>query len=684
MDDDQVSGISSDIRDPTRSTRKVRTGSAATVKSGECAAPVPAVHGDRRSKDAENVLPPAIESAGQVATLPSSQSMRLLSNPSYQDLLGFIVSLGAALLVLTLLVLLGWDTFRQTITIEPISVPKNFAEDDGFGPEVAARRLQDAIDKVLALADRPPATSERSVPSSTFGNKDADVYAIPGPKTTVIQQSDLPVITLPSIGSLNSFAVIIQSFLPQEKRAAISGEFTLFENKLSLVLRKNRHVVFSSIDTGDPKHPDALLDQAAVKLLDEVRPTLAAIIHNRNGNRERREGNREKAEAEYRQAIVLDPENSKWHYNLANVLRDLGKLNDAIAEYQIAIEYNPRDAAARAGLELVLNDQGRFDQAIMEYQKAITLEPRDADRYTNLGNAFLEQRKFDDAAAIYRKAITIDPANAGARNGLGLLFREEGRFADAVANYRVAIEHDPKDAGAHINLGNILHDQGKLDEAIQEYRQAIALGPTSAAHVGLGIILEEEGKRDEAAKQYREAISINSRNAAAHNNLGSVLEDSGDLDEAINEYEYAIRLDPSYTDPHGNLGNILMGQGKLVEAVDEYTKAIRLDSNDAALHVSLAKTLGAMRKFDYAEAEYREAIRLDPKDATTQYHLGTLLVDIASTAIPQDKAAKLLKEACASMLTAAQLDPKGSAFDYVKAQQQIDGKLDGRGSCPPK
>src|SRR5208282_2696766 len=51
---------------------------------------------------------------------------RLLINPTLQDLLSLSLSLGALVSVLAVLVLLGWDTYRKTTTIEPISVPNKF------------------------------------------------------------------------------------------------------------------------------------------------------------------------------------------------------------------------------------------------------------------------------------------------------------------------------------------------------------------------------------------------------------------------------------------------------------------------------------------------------------------------------------------------------------------------------
>src|SRR6516165_11883501 len=97
--------------------------------------------------DGTKVSTSAAEEGLQQPISPRAARMRLLSNPSWQDFLGFILSLGAVTLIVILLVLLGWDTLRHSITIETISVPKSLAEDQGFSSSVASQRLQDAIDK---------------------------------------------------------------------------------------------------------------------------------------------------------------------------------------------------------------------------------------------------------------------------------------------------------------------------------------------------------------------------------------------------------------------------------------------------------------------------------------------------------------------------------------------------------
>jgi tetratricopeptide (TPR) repeat protein len=609
------------------------TGGAGIEGPGECAQASPASGRKNPLRDAGKVSMPAVEEGLSAGSRPRADHVRLLTNPSWQDFLSFVLSLGAVILIVVL--------------IEPIAVPKNFSDDKSFGPDVASRRFQDAIEKVLAHINRP-ATSQRSLPSSSSGNKDADAFANPGQQTNIIQQSELPAIVLPSIGaSLDSFAITIQTFLDLGQRVAISGEFTLFENHLGLVLRNNRHVIFSNVG-GDPNHPEALLDQAAIRLLDEIEPTLGAMVHNNSGNDRHREGKPGEAEAEYRAAIALDPGNAKPHYNLANVLRDQGALEAATNEYRVAINLNPKDVAA----------------------------------HINFGNTLLDQGKFKDAIAEYQVVLTLDPKNADARSGLGLVYRDRGNLAEAIAEYRKAIELDPPNAAAHSNLGNVLREQGRYDEAIAEYRAALDLGPpTSAAYVGFGLILQDQGRYIEAIAEYRKAIELDPRNAAAYSNLGDVLMAQGKQDEAIAEYSKAIKLDPHYALPHSNLGNVLREHGRYDEAIAEYSKAIELDPQYALAHSNLGDVYSDRGNLAEAIAEYRIAIELDPKYPINYLKLGILLSEVGPMRRPE-QTVELLTQARALIMKGAGLAPDDS--DYLAVERRIDAKFGDHGRCPPQ
>jgi tetratricopeptide (TPR) repeat protein len=79
----------------------------------------------------------------------------------------------------------------------------------------------------------------------------------------------------------------------------------------------------------------------------------------------------EGAEHHYRRAVALEPDNGTNHYNLATVLRFLGRLNDAASSLGRAVELNPDDFDAhllRSGLRTQTAEENHLEslRAVLE------------------------------------------------------------------------------------------------------------------------------------------------------------------------------------------------------------------------------------------------------------------------------------------------------------------------------
>ena len=250
----------------------------------------------------------------------------------------------------------------------------------------------------------------------------------------------------------------------------------------------------------------------------------------------------------------LLPNDVEAHYNLANTLKELGRLNEAEASYHRALEIKPDYADAHSNLGAVLKDIGRLDDAVASCQRALEIKPDFADAHINLGNAMRDLGKPNDAMVCYRRALEIKPDFAEAHVNLGNAMRDLGRLDDAVASYRRALEIKPNYAETHSNLGVALKELGRIDDAVASYRRALKIKPDYAdAHSNLGSVLKDIGRLDDAVASYRRALEIKPDYAGAHNNLGSVQKDLGRLDDAMESFRRALTIKPDFTEAHSNL-----------------------------------------------------------------------------------------------------------------------------------
>jgi tetratricopeptide (TPR) repeat protein len=383
--------------------------------------------------------------------------------------------------------------------IEPISVPKSLS-DNGYTPEVASRRLHDAITHYASI-NRAAALMEQ---------------------LNITPSDELPDFIVPKVDlSLNALVSSIRSVLHYGTGRRISGEFILHD-KLALHLRVDSLLVYSSGFVAE--NPDDLLLNAAPAVTEKIQPFVnAAALY-----RDHPEQAVEKAEDIIARSDESDV-NVQWAYNLKG-------------NYSF--------------------DRGNYIEAERFQRKAISLNWSNPTPHNNLGLVLRRQKRFDEAIVQFRRVIGINPKSAVAYNNLGLVLGEkalpDGSQDDAIAQLNRAIELDRHAALPHYNLGRSFVRQAKLDDAITEFRHAIALDPKYVpTYVELGWVLYHQNKTDDAIAEYHRAIEIDPKNASAHDDLGLAYASQGKTDDAIAEYRRAIELVPNYRNARDHLEKAL-------------------------------------------------------------------------------------------------------------------------------
>jgi len=181
------------------------------------------------------------------------------------------------------------------------------------------------------------------------------------------------------------------------------------------------------------------------------------------------------AEAEYRAAVKLDPQNSDLHMGLARALISQKKTEDGMREAHLAIKLNPD------------SDMAHFA----------------------LGNALRVQEDWAGAAAEYREAIRINPDFDMTHNNLGVTLRHENNLDGAIKEFRTALRLNPKDELAIANLGNALDQKGDWDGAVAQFQELSRMRPNlPGPHFRLGELFEKNGENGKAVRQFRRATEL--------------------------------------------------------------------------------------------------------------------------------------------------------------------------------
>ena len=137
--------------------------------------------------------------------------------------------------------------------------------------------------------------------------------------------------------------------------------------------------------------------------------------------------------ASAKSALDLDPDLADAHLAQGAVLENLDlNLVAAEAEYRRAVELAPQNASAVSYLAVLLSELGRLDEAVALQQRAIALDPLRVIPHQNLASYLIALGRYDEAEAALRKVIDLQPEAAISYNRLAMIQILRGKPGDAV------------------------------------------------------------------------------------------------------------------------------------------------------------------------------------------------------------------------------------------------------------
>jgi TolB-like protein/Flp pilus assembly protein TadD len=120
-----------------------------------------------------------------------------------------------------------------------------------------------------------------------------------------------------------------------------------------------------------------------------------------------------KARASAESALALDPNLSEAHSAQGLILEFLDfKFAEAEAEFRRALELAPQNPAVTANLAQLMSNLGRLDEAVALSQRAIALDPLRVPTHQNYATYLTALGRYDEADAALRRAIELQPQSA--------------------------------------------------------------------------------------------------------------------------------------------------------------------------------------------------------------------------------------------------------------------------------
>ncbi len=247
---------------------------------------------------------------------------------------------------------------------------------------------------------------------------------------------------------------------------------------------------------GTKKEPDSPLSSATdgtemkTDFRSKVDSTQKYNVHLEMGRAFEAQGNFDAAVGEYQKSLdackqgsrlvsgprVSGSQEAESHRRMAGALDRLGKFGQAEAHYRSALELSPENAKVwnDAGYSYYL--QHRLVDAERSLKTAEKLEPNNPRIQTNLGLALAAAGKTDEALAALSKAGGPAAGNAN----LAYLLASLGKTAEARKHYQAALRLQPQMSPAREALA-------RLDAQDNGTRQLATIPSRTAATTDLGI-----------------------------------------------------------------------------------------------------------------------------------------------------------------------------------------------------
>ena len=193
---------------------------------------------------------------------------------------------------------------------------------------------------------------------------------------------------------------------------------------------------------------------------------------------------------EFVAATLTDAERPSAQLNLGVFLADLGRLPEAEAAYRTALRLNPNDARVHVNLSDLYRAWGRDDLCEQTLREALEIAPNVAAVHHSFGLLLHRQKKFVDSVESFRVAVDLEPGAARLRYALALALSGQHKTDEALGELTIAHQRHPHDVDILFALATMHRDNGTFDQAIEHVRKLLELAPQNAVYQQLWMDLE--------------------------------------------------------------------------------------------------------------------------------------------------------------------------------------------------
>ena len=221
----------------------------------------------------------------------------------------------------------------------------------------------------------------------------------------------------------------------------------------------------------------------------------------------------EAAEAEFRQALELNPADPSLRHRLGTALVMQGDLEAALTEFERIVREAPDYHAAHYSIGVLLQGAGRFGDAVERFETALRYRPGDPEVSLRLAVSLRQSGNPAPALDHYQTVLDVNPNVIEARFGYAMALVQLGRWREAFDRLETATAAFPDEIAFPHALARLMvasPEDGIRDgqRALDLVEQLTELQTTPTIDLGetMAMTLAELGEFTQAASIQRELI----------------------------------------------------------------------------------------------------------------------------------------------------------------------------------
>ncbi|MCR4404156.1 MAG: tetratricopeptide repeat protein [Candidatus Acetothermia bacterium] len=215
------------------------------------------------------------------------------------------------------------------------------------------------------------------------------------------------------------------------------------------------------------------------------------------------------AEAEFKQALELNPNYAPAHHWYALLLHRAGRNEEALAELEKALDLDPLSPIINSWFGSVLQSVGRLEEAKEQYRRTLELAPGFVHAHLGLGELKWLSWDWKGAEKEIKRAIQLAPDSPLGHIGYAYHLMALGRTADSLAEMEKAIALNPRSVPTLLAAGTVLYHARRYEEALARLDQALEEDPQAAkAHLFRGLAYARISRGKEAVAELDKAEEL--------------------------------------------------------------------------------------------------------------------------------------------------------------------------------